>query len=334
MFIGMMASGVLFLAAILIAVGLAANAVWRAIAAPAGLPRSAGCGSCGYELTTLQAGRCSECGADLLKAGVNTRRNVIRTAGSVPAAMLGWSLIVISAGTIVIYMVSMVAMTQSVAMGAAGGAGGMAYTSNFTFRPSRLPPAADGTRQSPPSFTLAVDVDVDGNWGMPANSGTILFTISADEQEAVIAFNDASTDAWVLTGPDGVEIARGEYLAPEDVSAAFSAIGLEEAEHATLPDFAAEITNVADLALQDPLSYETNMMASAGVNANNSGAQLQQSGGTSNWGGMGAMMGSPSDYIIPIVTLGVCVLVWIGGIVFILRRRAKLLSEPRDAAAS
>ncbi len=333
MFMGMMASGILFLAAILIAVGLAVNAVWRAIAAPAGLPRSAGCGSCGYELTTLQAGRCSECGADLLKAGVNTRRNVIRTAGSVPAAMLGWSLIVLAVGTIVIYavsMASMMAMSQTVV----AGGGGMPYTSNFTFRPSRLPPAADGSRQSPPSFNLAVDVDVDGNWGMPANSGTILFTLSADEQEAVIAFNDASTDAWVLTGPDGVEIARGEYLAPEDVTAAFRAIGLEEAEHATLPDFAAEITNVADLALQDPLSYETNMMASAGVNANNSGAQLQQSGGTSNWGGMGAMMGSPSDYIIPIVTFGVCVLVWIGGIVFILRRRAKLLSEPRDAAAS
>ena len=99
----------------IITVALAANAVWRAVMPPPGLPRGAACGSCGYELTTVEGGRCSECGADLLKAGVTTRRNVVRTAGSLPAALLGWTVIAATLAGVGLYVVSWYSITTSTA---------------------------------------------------------------------------------------------------------------------------------------------------------------------------------------------------------------------------
>lgn len=338
MMVGMVASGFLFLVAGLFAIGLAINAVWRAVMAPAGLPREAGCGSCGYELTTFEGGRCSECGADLLKAGVNTRRNAVRTAGSVPAALMGWSLLVMVVGVVIMYTVSMVAMTSSFAA-APGGVGGMSYASTYTYAPGRLPRAADGTRQATPPFMLEIDLDVVGTWGTSPTSGTITYTLEANDQQAVIEIADAGTEAWVLTGPDGQELASGQYLQAKDVQTALDAIGLDESAHELIPAYATEIVSLADMVAQDPFSYESTYSMAAmngttgmgGSTNSNSTVRLTQISGSANYGAMAGMMGSGSsaDYIVPVLVFGVGFVVWIGGVIFIIRRRAKLLAQPR-----
>ncbi len=334
MMFGFMASGILVLVAGVFAIGLAINAVWRAVMAPVGMPREAGCGSCGYELTTFEGGRCSECGADLLKAGVNTRRNVVRTAGSVPAALMGWSFLVISVGVVVMYTVSVLAMTQSFAA-TPGAAGNMSYASTYDFSPARLPRASDGTRQTPPDFTLEVDLDVMGSWNMPASSGTITYTLEANDQVAVIEIADAGTDDWVMTGPDDQVLASGEYLQPEDFEMALAAIGLDEETHELMPDYATEIVSLADMVAQDPFTYESTY-SMTGMNMGNGGtisaARLNQTGGSANYGGMmGGMMGttSPADYIVPTLVVGLGFVIWLGGVIFIVRRRAKIIAQPR-----
>ncbi len=323
MVVGMMASGVLLLLAGLIGIGLAANAVWRAIFAPPGMPRDAGCGSCGYELATLVSGRCSECGADLLKAGVMTRRNVIRTAGSLPAALLGWTLLVISVATVVVYAISIMQFSAGFGGGAAGA---MPYTSNYTFTPARPPRADDGSRQAAPDFEVVVDVDITGTWGSPANSGSIEVEFTSSGQTATLTFSDVTLDQWVLTGPDGGELATGMFVEPEDVLTAFASVGLTPDSEPLIGEYAQPVVDLVDGALADPFMYETNLAATATAGGQ-SAYQLQRGGGTQNFGGVTAM--SSGADLWSLVILGVMVFIWTGGMAFIVRRRSKLLRQPR-----
>lgn len=324
MFIGMMLSGFLFLAVVLIALALAANAVWRAVMPPAGLPRRAGCGSCGYELSTLTAGRCSECGADLLKSGVVTRHNVVRTAGSLPAALLGWTLIAMSLGVIVLYTVSIVFITSN------SGSGTIPYTSNYTFRPARTSSTPSQAPPTPPDFRLNVNVDVTGNFGSSASSGTISLELSLNNNAAVFTFPDARRDAWTLTAPDGSQLAAAEGLRADDVLAAFAALGLLPADHPDLPEYAERIAELGEQAYRDPFNYE----ATVGSAASPSTVRIYQAGGSSNYGGTNPFTGAgtPADYLLPLAVLGVTGLIWAGGMFFIIRRRARLIEGPRDDA--
>ena len=323
MMIGMMASGFLFLFVIVIAVALAGHAVWRAIMPPPGLPRNAGCGSCGYELATLAHGRCSECGADLLKAGVTTRRNAVRTAGSLPAALLGWTAIVLTVGTVVMYAISIASIARTTM------AQGTNYTSNFTFRPT---PQAGVTT---PDFRLRVDVDVIGMFGAAPTSGQITMELAGPAQSVDIVFPDVTTDAWIITAADATQIAAGNDLRSGDILQAFTAIGLPPEQHPVVSEYADRIEDLSVTARQDPFNYESSIIMSAGSLPPNA-AQLMQSGGTSNFGA-GAFnpfgTGSAMDYIVPLAVLGLSFVVWAGGMFFIIRRRARLIEGPRDLVA-
>lgn len=327
MMIGMMVSGLFFLLVVLIAFGLAGNAMWRALVPPQGLPRSAGCGSCGYELTTLANGRCSECGADLIMAGVTTRRNAVRTAGSLPAALMGWTLIVTTLVVIAMYTVSILTLTRT------NFAAGMPYTSNFTFRPARIPSGTDATAVD---FRLRVDVDVVGNFGGRASSGEIAMDLSSQGNAVKILFPDATTDAWMITRPDGSEIAAGTDLRDSDILLAFRAIGIDSDANPLVADYAARIEDLSVAALSDPFNYESSLFSvMGGVTIGTVPVQLEQSGGTSNFGG-GALSpfgtGSAADYLVPLGIFGGGLAVWIVGTVFIVRRRGRLIEGPRPTA--
>jgi hypothetical protein len=324
MMIGMMVSGVFFLLVVLIAFGLAGNAMWRALVPPQGLPRSAGCGSCGYELTTLANGRCSECGADLIMAGVTTRRNAVRTAGSLPAALMGWTLIVTTLVVIAMYTVSVVTLTRT------NFAAGMSYTSNYTYRPARIPPGTDAT---PIDFRLRVDVDVVGNFGGRASSGEIAMELSAQGSAVNILFTDATGDGWMMTRADGTEIASGTDLRDDDILLAFRAIGIDPDANPLVADYAARIEDLALAALANPFNYESSLITGmAGITVGTVPVRLEQSAGTSNYGG-GAFSpfgtGSAADYLVPLGIFGGGLAVWIVGTVFIVRRRGRLIEGPR-----
>jgi len=327
MWIGMMFSGVFFLLVVLIAFGLAGNAMWRALVPPQGLPRSAGCGSCGYELTTLANGRCSECGADLIMAGVTTRRNAVRTAGSLPAALMGWTLIVTTLVVIAMYTVSVVTLTRT------NFAAGMPYTSNYTYRPARIAPGTDAT---PVDFRLRVDVDVVGNFGARASSGEIAMELSAQGNTVNILFTDATGDAWMMTRADGTEITSGTDLRDDDILLAFREIGIDPDANPLVADYAARIEDLALAALADPFNYESSLITGmAGVTVGTVPVRLEQSAGTSNFGGGGFNLfgtGSAADYLVPLGIFGGGMAIWIAGTVFIVRRRGRLIAGPRPVA--
>ena len=322
MIAGFMLLGFLWLGLILVVFGLSCNAVWRAVMAPPGTPRDAGCGSCGYELATLDGGRCSECGADLLKAGIVTRRNIVRTAGSLPAALMGWTIIVATIASIILYIISMVTMMS----GLGGNMNSTRYDSNFTFAPARTYDPDLGEYVSEADFELLVDLDVAGQWGGAPDSGTIDFVFSRGNEEVTIAFADASLNEWTMTDADGTELRSGASIAANDALAALRGVGVSPQEEDSLPAFAAELEVLMDTALANPFDYEYMYQDNLPGEA-----LLEQTGGGSmnNIAPAMFMATSPVDYIAPLTTFGVGFVLWLAGILFIIRRRSRLIAGPR-----
>ncbi|MFK7885005.1 MAG: hypothetical protein AB8F26_12585 [Phycisphaerales bacterium] len=326
MIAGFMIAGIAWIVLLLLTIGLAANAVWRAVMPPPGTPREAGCGSCGYELTTLEHGRCSECGADLLKAGVSTRRNTVRIAGSLPAGIMGWTVLSVTLSSVVLYAISIVSMMANVG-GIAGG--GVAFDSNFSFGTEETYDNETGAFVRDIDFGITIEVDVIGNWGSPPTSGTIIAILEHNDQRTEIQFNDASVADWQMVDATGEVIGSGTSFASSDAKAALDAIGLTDDSSADAPAIAQEVEALIDGALNDPFSYETNVLMM------NTTAQrlVTQNGGTSfsNVGNPFASQ-SAADWIIPLVLVGVTFIVWLVGLIWMVRRRARLIAGPRPDA--
>jgi hypothetical protein len=325
---GMIITGLLAFLALMIAIAHSIMAVWRAVVPPSGIPRTAGCGSCGYELGTVAASRCPECGADLLRAGVATRAAAVRLGSSLPSALTGWTLLVLTIAIIAFQITPLFSMNRS--FGASVG-----YTSTHTFAP--VPPASlsPGPNPSQPAdFRLTVNTNIVGISGQPATSGDITLGFSTDKAAVSIAFDDASTADWILTDASGTTLAAGPTLRSDDVLAAFIAIGLDPAVDPDLSGYADRIEILARSALSSPHSYEsiyfwTNTRLAPAT------PTLVQVSGSSRFASPGpfATQGT-NDLIPPLIISGVCIFLWILGIVLITRRRARLIAGPRAPNAS
>lgn len=320
MMIGMMLAGLFSLAVGLLTLGLSANAVWRAVMAPPGTPRRAGCGSCGYELTTLEGGRCSECGADLIMAGVPTRRMIVRVGGSMPAGLMGWSIISATVSLMAFYAV----FSFGIARVSAGGMG--SYTASFNFGPEQTFDSERGVFVGKADFQITVGVDVVGDWGGPAQSGTITATLTGADQAVTIAWPDASDPAWVMTGKDGAQIASGPGFTLNNATDAFKAIGIDPASDPDNVIYITQFQSLLNAAYQDPFNfeYELDQFEDDPTHIARTG------GGMSGTSPMGPMLfGDHRTNIISGVILVAGVLVWAAGCAFIVVRRNRLIASAR-----
>lgn len=322
-FAGMALGWLLSVGVVMLTLGLAVNVVWRAVMPPAGLGRGASCGSCGYELTTMQGGRCSECGADLLKAGVMTRRNAIRLAGSLPAALMGWTIIIATLWSVSAMIVATLSFS---AMG-----GSQTYSSNFNFTPSQFSDPDTGKFGTSADYQIVIACDVVGSWGMPAESGTIIATLTHAESSVELTM-DAATGEWSYTDPDGAEVVgEGMFLA-EEALALYELIGLDPASSEALDYEATQFQQLIDGAQQDPFNYENNLLMGFSGQSGQVGG-LSQSGGGSSFGGDPFSVGWTTQATILAVAFGVGAIIWVVGMVWIIRRRATIIRGPRPQAA-
>ncbi|MFT5422915.1 MAG: hypothetical protein ACI89L_000684 [Phycisphaerales bacterium] len=323
----MMLSWLLMIGAALMTLGLSVNAIWRAVMPPSGLPRGAGCGSCGYELTTLTAGRCSECGADLIKSGVTTRRNAVRAAGSLPAALMGWTVIMVMAWGIVFAIgASVVAMNT---MNTGGGV--QTVTNTQSFQPVRVDRDGDGRRERSADYELTYIFDGDSNWGAGgAQSGVVSIEIEGDDVTTPLIFEyDIETQGYTITGTDGTEIESGTGFTSKDAEGLLGQAGLD----LTDPGIAEETIQAGELfqgAIDNPMNFESTGL----FNTTTSAGGLSSTASIMNYGGgpmgMTGFGTSPTEYVVfgSIIVFGV--LVYGVGVVFLIRRRGKLLAPPRN----
>lgn len=321
MMIGMMLAGLFSIAIGLLTIGLAANAVWRAVMAPPGTPRKAGCGACGYELTTLEGGRCSECGADLLKAGVPTRRQVIRVGGSLPAALMGWTILISTVGLTGFYLVFSLGVARATMTGLEG------YTANFTFGPEQTFDAERGVFTGKADFRISVAVDVVGDWNGPADAGTIVAELEGADRAVTITWADASDPAWVMTDDAGSEIGSGPGFTLNDAVAAFDAVGIDASASPENLVYVTQCQTLLNAAYQDPFNFEYDLDI-----YEDDETRIERTGGgmTTNMAGMNPMLfGDRTTNIVAGMILGGGVLLWAVGCVLIVVRRSRLIASAR-----
>lgn len=306
----------------LLAIGLSANAIWRAVMPPAGLPRGASCGSCGYELGAI-AERCSECGADLLKAGIMTRRNAIRMAGSLPAALMGWTVIATALGGVAFGITMAVVFARQ---------GGQLVSQNYAAT-VRLAPMAhlhdDGRTYAPSAdYTVVFDVDVVGAWGAPADSGSITVTVRGPDRESVVVMN-AQSGAWQLFDHAGAEVASGIAFDPDDAAEVYRLAGLDVAENAALNHESSQLGGLLNRAYDDPFNIDNDAITTlglVGMQPDQALGGLRRTGATTNFN---PMAGFSAGLVESMAVSGVVLIIWGVGIVLIVRRRAKVIRDPR-----
>lgn len=326
-FLGIGLAYILTIGSGLLALGLAGHAVWRAVMPPVGLSAGATCGSCGYEITTFEGGRCSECGADLLKSGILTRRNAVRLAGSLPAALIGWTIIVVSIGSISVGIASMVTAMNSIGTT-------MNISSSNSFGPMATFDEDAGSFVTSADYDITIDCDVVGGFGSPATSGEIVATL-VNGDETIIITMDAVTGAWSMAGPDGVEIDAGSSFDTKHAAAAYAAVGLDTASSEALDNEAEDFVQLVGGALQDPWNYTAFSQMNMNINMN-PGGPPPVGGLTSTGSTIGNSVFTPPaiiDMIVPIVISAIALLIWVAGIILITRRRAGIIRGPRPQAA-
>lgn len=316
------------------------HVLYRALFVPPGFDDTKGghCAACGYVLGSLSDNRCPECGVDLLKAGVLTRRMFIQLRGSSVGAISAWTVMVFSAGGVAIAIWGSVVQTSYWMNNAMTGMGG-SYTQIVTYGPQTE--WDDETRElTGDTFEVRFELPSDSmSQALIDPLRVVLELPSGDEYTMEIE----ERGAWTLGGPGGDRVGEGEALNAETIDRLFEAGGFDTSDEA-YRSYSGQIFVLADVAKSGGVSAiqsegHTKLMT---VQATGDYAYALAQNGWSTGGTAGTGFGIPGG--IPYTLWGPVLYGFIGlvvvyfvGLVMILRRRRKILAvgqytEVRGAA--
>lgn len=318
-------------------------AVWRSIMPPKYAPKSAACGNCRYEIESIDADRCPECGLSYLRAGIDTRLTVIKRSGSMLAGMLGWTVLCGTVG-IVLFFIIVTAATLFSFGGAAFG-GPATYTGTYTLTTESAPGAG---WSSPASDGLKINATMDATetmMGTGVDAGSwIVELLPADGSPAInieIIFDD---DSFFITDDANNILAEGYGFDQGDAEEALQLAGADPDsadtsyqawQLATMLNMPSEgaVWSVGQDPAFSPFANPapatqpdtTGLAIAAETNVTNPFATVAGGGGAGGIYGSIMMIGT-------VVSLGVPFLVWVGGMIYIPIRRTSLIRKAEDAA--
>jgi len=301
------------------------NVLYRALSTPPGLPRDGRgvCGACGYALGTLEGHRCSECGADLLRCGVLTKWMLLRARGSTVGAIAAWSVLWISVSGTALAVWGTAVMMRSFS------------TNGPTMTPDYIqvqwigPPSAwDSEQRAIAGDDLRIGVEYTTNSATGLLKESEGFRILLEHESMELAAVEIDEDGgWVLIDDKGKKVDSGEAVSIEMVDRIYAMLGTQ------VP--ADRVRGYADQSWVYIQSYMGNMdFNSAWMKMQTVGQGLDEDlrmdrAGTSFVGG-GAMAPvfptfpfkdwAPVFYVFLAATL-----VYVAGVVFIVRRRARIM---------
>ncbi len=306
---------------ILFAVGVVL--VLRSVSAPGWMRRGAACGGCGYELVAMGEERCPECGASLLRVGVSTPRMAVRLRGSGFLLVCGWTLVaVIGSMPVVGVAGSMAATAQMNQMMGAGGGGASTGTIDDMLRPSQMSSTGNLGTRDPESYRIALHADLttDATSSVAAGTLTLDFRGAGADVSVEIDLADLS---WSLTNASGDEIDGGAAFDADASARVYQAAGLDMDRASTSEESAYLSEYVLDL-VSDPQGF-ANFPASWDK-------PLASQGASTGWrpAGLGASGagGFPLWGVVMAAGLGLGGLVYIVGLVLLVRKRNRMLRAP------
>ncbi len=304
---------------------VAINVIYRAVSTPPGLPKDGNgvCGACNYQLGTLAGHRCPECGADLLRCGVITRWMLLRARGSTAGAIAAWSVLMFSTAGTALAVWGAVVMVQN-AVG------------NMTINPDYIQvqwigPATewDPEARAMTGDDLRVGVEyTTSNLGVPVNEAKeyrILIEQASVEWGSIEIGKDGS---WVLKDQKGKKLDDGEEISIELIDRLFGLLATP------IPDdrarayadqgwvYVQAFVGMGDMSAAWTKLNTVSQQFDEDVRMAHAGSRATPVGGV---GGM-MMPSMPFAVWAPVFYsfIGMMV-VYIAGVVFIVRRRTKLM---------
>jgi hypothetical protein len=282
---------------------LCVRVVWRATAIPPELLRGPRCGSCAYELGGVRD-RCPECGADLREAGINTPLDLVHKRGSTASAALAWLLVAL--------LLTMCA--EGVALQLRGPPAKNAFTrirTSVVLMPESSTFESSTTQSE--DYSVTIETDVATGRGGSVRQGTISVTVSVPPARVTAEVDPTSMTCTI----DGQRL-------PFDARAVeriFGSAGLDPEREST----ASEIRTIATMihaSKRNPRDYFSRPAGNANLVrliANSSSTAMPE----------------PIDIIARSIQ-ATGLLVWIVGLIVIIRMRRKILArvKTRYAAAS
>lgn len=304
--------------------------LYRALFVPPGFDRKQDghCAACGYVLGALEDQRCPECGVDLLRAGILTRRMFIQLRGSSVGAISCWTVLVFALGGVALAIWGSSVQSKywmSNAMG--GGMGG--YTQISKYGPES---SWNAETREMEGETFGIEFEITANTtgvGLAEPLGVVL-RLPDDRAWRMTVEEDGS---WELRDDKDKRLEQGDELDAEVIDKLFMAAGFD-VQSDEFRSYSAQVFVLAEAGKEDGV----NGLQSVGFSKMNKVQEamgheytLTQQGwtnaGTTFTGGMMAPGGIPYAMWSPVLYgfIGL-VLVYVLGVIYILRRRRKVLS--------
>ena len=258
----------------------------RAVTLPKSAKHEPVCEACGYPTAGLETFTCPECGSDLRVSGIITPAMEIGRRGSLVGALLAWTIL---CGLIVYmgFIFSFMFMGMNTAMA------NMNTTNTITLRPS------SGNYQS-------IDLTYDTDYAS-VTSPIAMTLVATDSAIHTLTLDPGPRTVTGLTAPS----------APWDkdtIETWYQQAGLDTTDVQVVAD-ADEITRVVDSLLMNPSNpYTLNLTEHANPTVSTPGGAM----GTPFSGGIFGSV--PTDLVL----LASSVLLYAGGIIFIVVRRGRI----------
>ncbi|MEZ6163276.1 MAG: hypothetical protein R3B67_02455 [Phycisphaerales bacterium] len=303
--------------------------LYRALFVPPGFDRKQDghCAACGYVLGALEDQRCPECGVDLLRAGILTRRMFIQLRGSSVGAISCWTVLILllaawrwrSGGRCAVAVLDV----QRDGRGMSG------YTQISKYGPES---SWNAETREMEGETFGIEFEITANTsgvGLAKPLGVVL-RLPDDRAWRMTVEEDGS---WELRDDKDKRLEQGDELDAAVIDKLFVAAGFD-VQSDEFRSYSAQVFVLAEAGKEDGV----NGLQSVGFSKMNKVQEamgheytLTQQGwtntGTTFTGGMMAPGGIPYAMWSPVLYgfIGL-VLVYVLGVIYILRRRRKVLS--------
>lgn len=311
---------------------VAVNVLYRALSVPAGFDKDndGHCGACGYVLGSLSDQRCPECGVDLLKAGLLTRRMLIQLRGSSAGALAAWTVLFFAFGGTSLAIWGGVIQTNQMMSNATFMGGASTYSQVVSYGPETGWDAE--TREIiGEDFTARIEIMIDSGSQQLMGEVLLVFEVPNKPEYTIAIYEDSS---WELRNSNEKRVDSGDQFTAEVIDQLF-ALGGFDPDDGVYRSYSGQLFVLTDSAVSDGVSGVQSsgvMRLAKAQEGNEQGYNLTSYGWTTNYGtgtttttftGLPTM---PFSVWSPVLyTFLVLLVVYIVGVVLILRRRRNIL---------
>ena len=274
--------------------------MWRGLRVPRQIPKHPSCSNCGYRVLDLPNWTCPECGQDLRRIGITTRALVARHRGSTFGVVTGWTLIMLcitAVGMMIVWAKVIYSSVQAVSSGSVSYSVGM-------------------TPMSGAGYTIQFDLSGTSSMGTASlSTNTLDLVLTTDDGASTMLTMDGNTGVmqYTLIGPDASSL-EGSATADQAISMLYESAGLDTDGVLEMSEMA-DLTSYAETALSLPEMVDNSVPSQFFMGSASSSGLWSSSAGVL----------FQTDYTYVRVTLAIGALVWIVGLVLVIRRRRRLL---------